>query len=72
VISFDTASPVSTKGWIRNEFSKVALLNTLYNIHRITSRDSDSKRFISDAVAFYNQMNPQGFKLFQKVVDVIF
>jgi hypothetical protein len=32
VISFDTVNAVETKGWFKEEISKVALLNTLYGI----------------------------------------
>jgi hypothetical protein len=32
IISFDTVNAVETKGWFKEEISKVALLNTLYGI----------------------------------------
>jgi hypothetical protein len=68
IVSFDTAVPISTKGWLENEVSKVALLNTLYGIYALTTNENNPKQFVSKAVAFYNEMNPQGFNLFKKVM----
>ena len=68
IISFDTIVPINTKSWLQNEISKVALLNTLYSIYRLTTNDSNPKIFISKAIAFYNDMNPQGFNLFKKMM----
>jgi hypothetical protein len=68
IVSFNTATPVITKGWLQNEISKVALLNTLYGIYSVTTTEDNPEKFISKAVAFYNEMNPQGFNLFKKVL----
>jgi hypothetical protein len=68
IVSFDTAIPIQTKGWLENEISKVALLNTLYSIYELTTHESNPEIFVSKAVAFYNEMNPQGFNLFRKVL----
>lgn len=68
IVSFDTVIPIPTKGWLENEISKVALLNTLYGIYKLTIQDNNSTSFILKAVAFYNEMNPQGFNLFKKVI----
>lgn len=67
-VSFDTAIPIVTKGWIENEISKVALLHTLHGIYALTTHDNNPEKFIAKAVAFYNEMNPQGFNLFKKVL----
>ena len=66
IISFDTETPVETKGWFKEEISKVALLHTLYGIFCITTRDCSAENFIKQAVIFYNQMNPEGFSLLKK------
>lgn len=66
IISFDTETPVETKGWFKEEISKVALLHTLYGIFCITTRDCSAENFIKQAVTFYNQMNPEGFSLLKK------
>lgn len=68
IVSFDTLIPIQTKGWLENEISKVALLNTLYGIYNLTIQDNNYETFILKAVTFYNEMNPQGFNLFKKVI----
>ena len=68
IVAFDTPFEIVTKGWLQNEISKVALLNTLYGVYKLTTNDSDSEKFISKTVEFYNEMNPQGFNLFRKVL----
>ena len=68
IISFNTVSPIETKGWFKEEISKVALLNTLYAIFCLTEKENSSENFIKQTVAFYNQMNPQGFNIFKKIL----
>jgi hypothetical protein len=68
IVTFDTATPIVTKGWVENEISKVALLNTLHGIYALTTNENKPEKFIAKAVAFYNEMNPQGFNLFKKVL----
>ena len=68
IVTFDTATPIVTKGWVENEISKVALLNTLHGIYALTTDENNTEKFIAKAVAFYNEMNPQGFNLFKKVM----
>lgn len=68
IISFDTLVPIETKGWLQNEISKVALLNTLYGIYGLTTHENNPENFVSKALAFYNEMNPKGFNLFKKVL----
>ncbi len=69
IISFDTTFEIETKGWLQNEISKLALLNTLYAVYELTTKDNNSEKFILKAVEFYNEMNPQGFNLFRKVLS---
>jgi len=68
IISFETVEPIETKGWFKDEISKVALLNILYDIFCLTKEESGSENFVIHAVTFYNQMNPQGFNLFKKLL----
>jgi hypothetical protein len=68
IVSFDTLNPINTKGWLQNEVSKIALLNTLYEIYRVTTAEKEEKYFVIKAMAFYNEMNPEGFNLFKKVL----
>lgn len=68
IIAFNTPKPIETKGWFKEEISKIALLNTLFEIYTYTEKNTDYENFISKAVDFYNQMNPQGFDLFKKLL----
>lgn len=68
IISFETATPIKTEGWVQNELPKVALVSTLYSIYGITTQDTKPENFIEKALSFYNEMNPQGFNLFKKVL----
>ena len=68
IISFDTVNPIPTKGWFKEEISKVALLNTLYGVYCLENNEISSANFIKQAVSFYNEMNPQGFNLFKKIL----
>ncbi|TDD94201.1 LETM1-related biofilm-associated protein [Flavobacterium cellulosilyticum] len=68
IVSFDTPFPIVTKGWDENEISKVALINTLYGIYGLTTKENNPENFIIKTVAFYNEMNPEGFNLFKKVL----
>lgn len=70
IISYSTDGKTSHAGWLNDEVSKAALLNALYQIFRITSADNSSERFLDQTLAFYNEMNPQGFNLFKKVWSV--
>jgi hypothetical protein len=68
IISFETASPIDTKNWFKDEISKVALLNSLYDVYCLTNKEHNPEDFVLQSVAFYNQMNPQGFNLFKKIL----
>ncbi|HLA56542.1 MAG TPA: LETM1-related biofilm-associated protein [Flavobacterium sp.] len=67
VVSFDVKTPIETKGRLRDEVSKIALLNTLYGMFCLISDDKKPAAFIPKAVSFYNEMNPQGHSIFRKV-----
>lgn len=68
IIAFETVNKIETKDWFKEEISKVALLNTLYDVFCLTKDEINPENFIKEAVAFYNQMNPQGFNLFKKIL----
>ncbi|WP_309641358.1 LETM1-related biofilm-associated protein [Flavobacterium sp.] len=67
IISFSTENKTNINGWLNDEVSKAALLNALYQIFKLNSTDKSTNHFLNQAVAFYNEMNPQGFTLFKKV-----
>ena len=68
IISFETPTPVDTKGWVQNEIPKVALLNTLYRIYGLVTHDFEPSAFIQKLLDFYDEMHPQGFNIFKKVL----
>lgn len=68
IISFETPAFIDTKGWVQNEIPKVSLLNTLYAIYGLTTHEVDSNAFIKKCLDFYDDMHPQGFNLFKKVL----
>ena len=68
IVSINTEFEIKTKGWLQNEISKVALLNTLFEVYQLSSKDNNPENFVSKAVLFYNEMTPQGFSLFKKIL----
>lgn len=68
IVSFDTTFEIVKKGWLQNEISKVALLNTLYGVYVLTTQENNQENFVSKVVSFYNEMNPQGFSLLKKIL----
>lgn len=68
IVSFDTTTPINSKGWTSEEISKVALLNTLYSVFGMVTHESDPKIFIEQAVSFYKKMHPEVFSLLKKVL----
>ncbi len=71
IISFDTNRAIDPKGWLTEEISKVALLNSLHGIFRLTFPEKSSQDFVIMAVAFYKEMNPQDSNLFQKMLPSV-
>ncbi|CAM3282058.1 Letm1 RBD domain-containing protein [Flavobacterium longum] len=67
VISLDTPHKVATEGWLPDEWSKVALLNSLYGIYCATTGEDQPAKFVVKTVAFYNAMHPGGLNFFKKV-----
>ncbi|MGQ7947083.1 LETM1-related biofilm-associated protein [Flavobacterium sp. WC2509] len=68
IISFDTTFKIETKGWFKEEISKVALLNALYSIFLLNNKQKEPAVFIEQANLFYKQMHPEGFNLFKIIV----
>ncbi|MBC7606353.1 MAG: hypothetical protein H7199_05300 [Burkholderiales bacterium] len=68
IVSLHDTSNLDLKGWLNDEISKVALLNSLFGIYKIISTQKTPQDFIHQVGIFYNEMNPQGFNLFKKVL----
>jgi hypothetical protein len=69
IISFYTTEDINTKGWLSDETSKLALLIILYRLYIEIRHDDDRDKFISETIAFYDEMNPKGFTLFKKMLS---
>jgi len=68
IIGFYTEVPIVSTQWLRDEISKLALLNSLFQVYCLTTSDYDPKKFLAKAVSFYDDLHPQGFNFFKKVL----
>ncbi len=68
IISIFSSQKIDSTNWLRDEISKVALLNCLFRMYQLIEKEQSSEHFISKAVLFYNNMNPEGFNLLKKVL----
>lgn len=68
VVAFDTPVEISTKGWISEECSKVALLNTLYGVYGLVTHETNSVDFIKKTILFYEEMHPKGMSFLDKML----
>ncbi|MEC4003686.1 LETM1-related biofilm-associated protein [Flavobacterium sp. SUN052] len=68
IISINSQPGIEINNWKSDEISKVALLNTLFDIYCYTTKSSDYEDFITKTVAFYKEMTPKGFGFFNKII----
>ena len=68
IISLQTPVFVDNNGWTEDEISKVALLNTLFGVYKITTLENNPEKYISKVLSFYNELHPQGFNIFKKIL----
>ncbi len=68
VVSFNNLDGKETKGWTTEETTKAALLNTLYDVYTLITKQVEPGEFINKAIAFYKAMTPDGFDLLKKVL----
>lgn len=69
VVGFDTSMAIETEARLPQELSKIGMLNTLYQMYRLTKQNDNATDFINEAVAFYNTMIPKGFNPLKKVLE---
>jgi hypothetical protein len=69
VVSIDASIAIATENRLPQELSKIGMLNTLYQMYRLTKQNNESANFINEAVAFYNTMIPKGFNPLKKVLE---
>lgn len=65
---FVTNIPIDTKGWTAEEFSKIALLNTLFGIYQLSEKSRNQDEFIQKCVAFYNDLHPKNSGILYKIL----
>jgi hypothetical protein len=68
VVGFNILNEIETKRWTSEEFSKVGLLNSLFNVFELVMHESNTETFVEKSVQFYKEMNPEGFNLLKKVL----
>ena len=65
---FVSEIPIITKGWTSSEFSKIALLNTLFGIYQLTKKNKDEELFIASCVQFYKELHPKKTGLLEVIL----
>ncbi len=68
IIAISSKPKLDLNNWKTEEISKVALLNTLFDIYCFTTKKSNSDDFVSKTVAFYNEMTPKGLGFLNKIM----
>ena len=68
VVGFNILNAIETRRWTSEEYSKVGLLNSLFNIFELVTHESNFDLFVKKSVQFYKEMNPEGFNLLKKVL----
>ncbi|WP_300566531.1 LETM1-related biofilm-associated protein [Flavobacterium sp.] len=65
---FVTEKPIDTKGWTTEEFSKIALLNTLFGVYQLIENNRDHTEFTQKCVDFYNDLHPKNSGFLYKIL----
>lgn len=65
---FVTNLPIVSKGFTTSEFSKIALLNTLFGIYQLSQKNRDQENFIAKCVAFYQELHPKKTGLLEVIL----
>jgi hypothetical protein len=68
IVAIQTQEKLPLHNWLSDEISKLALLHALYGVYQLSCPAGDSQQFIAKAVAYYDEMHPQGFNWLQKVL----
>lgn len=68
IIAIDTNTPILIQGWFKEEVSKVALFNSLLEVYKLSYHEFNWDEFIKKTVSYYNEMHPEGFNLFKKIL----
>jgi hypothetical protein len=68
IVAIQTQEKLPLHNWLSDEISKLALLHALYGVYQLSCPKGNSAEFVSQAVAYYDQMHPQGFNWLPKVI----
>lgn len=69
VVQIHPQLPMDITQWKSDEISKVALISQLYAMYVFTTNQPDVASFLEKTIAFYNQLNPKGFAIFDKILS---
>ena len=69
IVSLPQNVAIDQSGWMKEEVSKVALLNALYEIYGVATGKSAASDFIIAVNEFYSVMSPSGFSIFKNVFN---
>jgi len=65
---FVTETPINSKGWTTSEFSKIALLNTLFGAYQLSEKNRNHDIFIAKCVQFYKELHPKKTGLLEVIL----
>lgn len=68
IISINSSPKIALDNWKVEEISKVALINTLFDVYYFTTKEQNVTDFITKAVTFYKEMTPKGFDFLTKII----
>ena len=69
IISFETDITIDTKNLVEKEIQKVALLNILHTIYKLSTKDNKPEKFIDKALDFYTILHPQESSFFKNILS---
>lgn len=65
---FVTLKPIDTNNYSNEEFSKIALLNTLFGIYQLVEKNNKQNLFIEKCCLFYNELHHKNFGFLTKIL----
>ena len=65
---FVTPINIETKGWSNEEFSKLALLNTMFGVYQLIENNQNQEDFIKKCIAFYEKLHKKSSGLLDKIL----
>ncbi len=68
ITSIDSSPKIDIENLLTNEISKIALLNTLFKVYCLNAKNCNHDDFIKKVVAFYNQIDNEGFSILKKIL----